>query len=142
MNDTPTHSLDRLRVALRANATFSIISGATTLVAGSWVSRELGIDHLVLTRMLGAGLLGFAAAAVAIARADASRLLRHSLLVSLADGAWVLATILVVTTGALTPTGNIVAAFIAVAVADFGTAQFWFRARAVDGGAGLRAAGV
>ena len=142
MNNTPTRSLQRLRLVLRANAAFSALTGTAALIAGSWVSRRLGIDNMALTRALGVGLLGFAAAAVAIARADERRLLRDSLLVSLADAGWVLGTILVVSTGILTPTGNIVAALIAIGVADFGAAQFGFRSRAMDDGAGPRAAAV
>ena len=74
--------------------------------------------------------------------ADERRLLRDSLLVSLADTGWVLGTILVVSTGILMPAGNIVAALIALGVADFGAAQFGFRSRAMDDGAEPRAAVV
>ncbi|MEZ5246978.1 MAG: hypothetical protein R2707_17940 [Acidimicrobiales bacterium] len=129
MNDTPTLPLRRLRRTLQANAMFSIVSGTTALIAGSWVSRTLGIDHVALTRVLGAGLVAFAAIVFATARADAGRLRRDSLLVSLADAGWVLGTVVVVTTGILTPTGDLVAVVIAVMVADFGTAQYWFRSR-------------
>lgn len=132
---TDTHALDtnRLRLVLRANAATSIASGAIALIAGSWVSRELGIDHVTLTRLLGAGLIGFALLVLGIAGSNERRLLSESLLVSMGDAAWVVGTIVVVTTGALTTTGNIVAALVALAVADFGVAQLWFRARALRG---------
>jgi hypothetical protein len=131
MDDTPTHALQRLRRTLRANAAFSTAGGTTALVAGPWVSRTLGVDHVALTRVLGVGLLGFAVIVLATARADATRLLRDSLLVSLADALWVLGTAVVVMTGALTPTGDVVAVILAVAVADFGTAQYRFRSRSM-----------
>lgn len=132
---TDTHALDtnRLRLVLRANAATSIAGGAIALIAGSWVSRELGIDHVTLTRLLGAGLIGFALLVLGIAGSNERRLLSESLLVSMGDAAWVVGTIVVVTTGALTTTGNIVAALVALAVADFGVAQLWFRARALRG---------
>lgn len=132
---TDSHALDtnRLRLVLRANATTSIAGGAIALIAGSWVSRELGIDHVALTRLLGAGLIGFALLVLGIARADERRLLSESLLVSIGDAAWVVGTIVVVAAGVLTTTGNIVAALVALAVADFGVTQLWFRSRAVRG---------
>lgn len=132
---TDSHALDinRLRLVLRANATTSIAGGAVALIAGSWVSRELGIDHVALTRLLGAGLIGFALLVLGIAGSNERRLLSESLLVSMGDAAWVVGTIVVVASGVLTSTGNIVAATVALAVADFGVTQLWFRSRARRG---------
>ena len=139
MTNTST-STARLRLVLRANAASSIIGGAVALIAASWVSRELGIDHVVLTRLLGAGLLGFAALGLAVARADEPQLVRDSLLVSLADAGWVLGTIVVLFTGVLTSTGNVVAAVVALAVADFGVTQMWFRSKVAETSPALRTA--
>lgn len=121
----------RLRLVLRTNAATSLLTGMIALLAGPWVSRELGIDHVAGTRALGAGLVAFALGVLAIARMDPRRLLPESLLVSVADAAWVLGTVVVVAGGVLTTAGDVVAIVVALAVADFCAAQLWFRARAV-----------
>ena len=133
MTDTHALATNRLRLVLRANAASSIAGGATALIAGPWVSRVLGIDHVTVTRLLGVGLIGFALVVLGIAGSNERRLLRESLLVSAGDAGWVLGTIAVIATGVLTATGNIVAALVALAVADFGVTQLWFRARARRG---------
>ena len=138
MNDTTTHPLDRLRLALRANAAFSLASGTAALVAGPWLSRQFGIDHVALTRLLGVGLCGFAALVLAAARAPDERLPRDALVVSLADAAWVLGTLPIVAAGILAPTGNVAAALVAVVVADLGATQLLRRARATDSRARAR----
>lgn len=120
----------RLRLVLRANAAFSLVGGVVALVAGSWLSRELGIDHVVLTRLLGVGLIAFAINVALIARAREPRLLTEALLVSIGDAAWVVATIAVVASGVLTSAGNVVAILVGLAVADFGIAQFVLRRQA------------
>ncbi|MDG2028892.1 MAG: hypothetical protein P8J50_17470 [Acidimicrobiales bacterium] len=66
-----------------------------------------------------------------IARASEPRLLSEALLVSLGDAAWVLGTVVVVASGVLSTTGNVVAIVVGLAVADFGTAQFVFRPKAL-----------
>ena len=131
MTESSSLATHRLRLVLRANALFSITGGTVALVAGSWISRELGIDHVALTRMIGAGLIGFALQALLIARASRPRLLTESVLVSLADAAWVAGTVAVLLSGVLTSTGNLVVGLVGLAVADFGTSQLWFRSRAV-----------
>jgi len=120
----------RLRIVLRANAATSIIGGLIALVAGSWVSRELGVDHIVLTRLLGAGLVIFALQVLIISRANERRLLTESLLVSVADAGWVAGSVVVMFSGVLSSTGNVVIGLIALAVADFGATQVWLRSKA------------
>ncbi len=132
MNDHITHrSIKNLRHVLRANAAFSMVSGVTALLGGSWISRELGIDHSMLTRLIGAGLIGFAAAVAAISRLDERRLTAEALLVSIADATWVLGTIAVVLAGWLNTTGALAMSLIALVVADLGATQLWFRAKAL-----------
>ena len=129
-NHTTQPAVDRLRFVLRANATFSFASGTAALLGGSWISRVFGIDHVLLTRLLGAGLLGFAALVMAISRLDEPRLRTEAALVSAADAAWVLGTVVVLLTGSLSTAGNVVMAVVALVVADFGATQLWFRSRA------------
>lgn len=123
---------ERLRLALRLNAATSLIGGLLALVAGSWVSRELGIDHVVATRVIGAGLVVFAVDVASIARAPRPRLLRDTLLVSAADVAWVIATIVVLLTGILSTTGVRVAVVLGLGVADFAVVQLWLQSAAVS----------
>lgn len=135
---TSTTAIHRLRLVLAANATFSVVGGVIALVAGSWVSRELGIDHVALTRLLGAGLILFGIDVAVVSRTAERRLLPAALAVSAADAAWVFGTVIVLATGVLSSTGAIVAIVVGLAVADFGTAQAWLRAKATPATAGYR----
>ena len=124
--------LQRLRLVLFANGMFSAAAGLVALLAGSWVSQALGIDHVTLTRLLGAGLLVFGADVIYASRAGEERLLPAALLISAADIVWVIATAVVVVSGVLSTTGNVVAVVQGLAVADFAAAQLWFRSRALQ----------
>lgn len=126
----PTDAVSRLRLVLAANATTSLLGGLIALAAGPWLSATLGIDHVAVTRLLGAGLVLFGVDVAVVSRGPKRRLLPGALLVSIADAVWVVATIVVVATGVLTTTGIVVAVVIGLAVADFGVAQVWLRAKA------------
>jgi hypothetical protein len=130
IEDRRATAVTRLRRVLTANAAFSLAGGFTALVAGSWVSAQLGIDHVVLTRLLGFGLVLFAADVLRISRLPEASLLGRAALVSAADAMWVLATIVVLATGVLSTTGAIVAAAVGLVVADAGATQLWLRRRA------------
>lgn len=127
---TPTTAIHRLRLVLAANAVFSITGGLIALIAASWVSRELGIDHVAVTRILGAGLVLFGIDVAVLSRLAEDKLLPGSLVVSIADASWVVGTIAVVGTGVLTGAGNVVAIGVGLAVADFGASQYWLRSKA------------
>lgn len=122
---------NRLRLVLRANAAFSLVSGTIALFAASWVSREVGIDHVLITRLLGVGLIVFGADVAHVSRSREPRLLRDAALISAADLSWVIVTAGIVLSSMLTTTGNIVAVVLALAVADFATMQLWFRSKAL-----------
>jgi len=126
---TRTTALHRLRLVLAANAVFSMTSGLIALVAGSWMSRTLGIDHVVLTRILGAGLVLFGTAVGLLSRLAENRLVPGALVVSIADASWVVGTVLVVATGVLTGAGNMIAIAVGLVVADFGAAQYRLRSK-------------
>lgn len=126
---TPTIALHRLRLVLAANAVFSITGGLVALFAGSWVSRELGIDHVALTRTIGAGLVVFGIDVAVLSRLAENRLVPGALIVSIADATWVAGTVVAVAAGVLTGLGNMVAVAVALAVADFAATQYWLRAR-------------
>ncbi len=118
-----------LRLVLRANAGFSAASGLVAVLAAGPVADLLAIDTPWLVRLVGAGLLGFAAAVFLISRAGPRRLARDTVAVSVSDFAWVVATGAIVALGWLSGTGAIVMGLIAVVVAAFGVEQLWFRAR-------------
>lgn len=126
----PAPSIQGLRLVLRANAVVSLVTGVIALVAGSWLSRELGIDHVALTRVIGAGLIIFAVDVAMVARAKEPKLLQEAGLVSMADIAWVVATAVVVMSGILTTAGNVVAVAQGLVITDFAATQLWFRSRA------------
>lgn len=122
--------LRRLRLVLATNAANSFVGGIIGLAAAPWLSEELGIDHVTLTRIVSIGLIVFAIDVAVLARSRAERTIQWAASVSLADFAWVAATIVLVGTGTLTTAGVIVALAIGIAVLDFGILQLWFRSRA------------
>ena len=107
------------------------MGGAIAAIAAGWVSETLGIDHVALTRVVGIGLMVFAADVAWVSTREPDRLLSETRLVSAADAAWVVATIVVVAAGVLTTTGAVVAAVVGLGVADFGATQLWCRAKAL-----------
>ena len=123
--------IDRLRLVLRLNALSSLASGLVAAIAATWVSETLGIDHVAITRVVGVGLVAFAANVVYISTRGDARVLAEARLVSAADAAWVIATIVVLASGILTTAGIVIAAVVGVMVADFGALQLWLRARAL-----------
>ena len=124
-------SSQRLRVVLRANAAFSLLGGIIALTTGPWVSERFGIDHVLITRLLGAGLVVFAADVAFVSRRSEPKLLAETALVSAADFMWVAATVVVLLAGILSTVGVVVASVIGLAVADFGVTQLWFRSKAL-----------
>ena len=122
-------TVSRSRLVLRANAAFSTIGGLIAVIGAGWLSDVSGIDHVLITRLGGVGLLLFAADVYRLSRL-AERKLPYALLqTSIADGSWVIATVVVLTVVDLTTWGTIGAIVIAVAVADFGITQLWLRSR-------------
>ena len=126
MND-----ITKLRTVLKFNAAFSAVGGLVAVLAGPWVSEVSGIDHVALTRLTGIGLIIFAIDVALVSRADQLRLLRDSLVVSLADFIWVVATVVVLATVELSTAGVVAALLLGLAVGDFGIAQLRFRSRLV-----------
>ena len=127
---TESIALSRLRTVLAANAATSFAGGAVGLVAAPWLSRELGFDHVALTRIISIGLMLFAAAVAILARSRAEHTIRWSASVSAADLAWVAATIVLVASGTLTTAGAAVAVVLGLGVLDFAVVQLWLRGRA------------
>lgn len=117
----------RLRTVLLANAATSLAAGVVGLVATSALVDELGLRSTGWTRLVSAGLVLFA---VDVALGARSRHLRATALASsIADLAWVAATIVVLATVDLTGAGRVVAAVVGLAVLDLAAFQLWFRHR-------------
>ena len=119
----------RLRAVLRINATSSLIFGLMAAVAAGWVSDTLGIDQVTITRLVGIGLVLFAANVFFIAGRPQPELLSETRLVSAGDAAWVVATVVVLTAQFLSTVGVISAVVVGLAVADFGITQLWMRTK-------------
>jgi hypothetical protein len=133
--DVPV-SFPRLRRVLRANAAFSATGGLAALVAFAPLDDLLGVDNRALVAVTGAGLVAFAVVVLAIARTEPGRLLRGAVVVSIADLAWVAATIVLVVTAELAVRGVAVLVVVAGVVAGFAFQQLRLRSVA-NGGATL-----
>lgn len=126
----PTSGAERhLRRVLRANAASSGLFGLVGLVGAGYWSDRLGLGPVALTAAIAVGLVVFALDVWWIAGLPVARLRRWALTVSVADLAWVAASIVAVSVGALTTFGAVAALIVAVLVADFALTQLWFRHR-------------
>ena len=123
---------NRLRTVLRLNAATSFTGGLIAAAAARWVSETLGIDHVAITRMVGIGLMVFAADVLYTSTRPTPKLLSEVRLISAGDAAWVVATVVVLAAGILTTTGVVTAVVLGIGVADFGITQLWMRAKAIS----------
>ncbi len=129
---TERTDIERLQLVLKANATTSGLGGLIGLVAAGFLSDWMGVDHVVLTAAVSAGLIVFAALVVH-ASSTTERAVQLTPLISMGDVAWVAATVVVVASGTLSTGGNVLAALIGLMVLDFACLQLWFRTRATQG---------
>jgi hypothetical protein len=105
-----------LRLALRANATFSTACAVSALIGGAGLANALAIPDPAFLPVLAVNLLVFAGFLVWLStRPKISALLGWGVVV--ADALWVIGTIPIVTGGVLNATGNTVALAIAGFVA-------------------------
>jgi len=117
------HPSRLLRRALQANGLFSALSGVTPFSAAGPLSALLGPVEPVHLRILGAGLLAYAAGLFRNARRDSIRTGEAWLAVGL-DGAWVLGSGGLLAAGGLTSAGNWTVAIVADFVLLFALLQF------------------
>ena len=120
---TPHNPSRLLRDSLRANAAFSLVSGATFVAASEPLSRFFGLPEAAALSGLGANLLVFAALLLLLAGARAIRLWLAALVVA-ADVAWVAGSAALILAGPLSTGGNGAAAAIACAVLVFALLQY------------------
>ena len=112
-----------LRNALIGNAIFSTLSGLTILLAHGWVLRFLDLSPTVDLRVLGIGLLGFAATLIINARRQQVKTSDAWVAVSM-DVAWVLASFVLIFIAPLSTGGKWVVAGVADVVLLFAIFQF------------------
>ena len=94
-----TDPITKLRFVLTANATTSGLAGLTALVTGERVDNWLDTAHAGWVRIIGAGLVAFALAVIALSRSREQDLRRWVPAVSFADGGWVAASIATIIAG-------------------------------------------
>lgn len=112
-----------LRLALRANAAFSIVSGAALLAGARPIAGFIGHGRAADLAAVGGALLGFAAWLLWIAaRPEISR--GGARLAVALDLGWVLLTAVVLAAGSFNAAGRTVAVVVALLVADFALFQF------------------
>ncbi len=116
----------RLRTVLTVNAATSLAAGVGGLAATDRLVDWLGLQSPGWTRLVSVGLIVFAVD-VALGARSPRRLALTALATSVADLAWIVATVVVLATVDLTGAGRFVAVAMAVAVLDFAALQLWFR---------------
>lgn len=118
------HSEAKLRRVLRLNAVNCIVSGTTMAVAAGPIDKLLDTGHPGWIRLVGLGLLPFAALCWWAAAGPVERLRSETPLIIAGDIAWVVASIVTVLLGWYSG-GGIVAVLAMAAVVDvFAVLQF------------------
>jgi hypothetical protein len=114
----------KLRLALRLNAGFSSLSALVILFSHASLGDLMGVaSPMLLTAALGLG--AFAAHLIfTAARSDSAKLRAESLRHSIADFAWVVASIAIMISGVLTPAGGWLLAAVSLPVLALGIAQW------------------
>lgn len=120
----------RLRAVLAANSATSAAVGLVGLVAAKFWATKLGLENVIVVRIVSAALIVFAIAVALVALRSASRLRLGAALISAVDVAWVIGTVAVLATAGLSTFGTIVAVVLGIGVADFAAVQLWYRSRA------------
>jgi len=118
----------RLRNLLRCNALLSTATGLGAAVGGGPVAELLGVDQVWVVRVLGGGLVAFAGLVFVVSGMRTSLLRPASLIVSIGDLGWVVATLATIAVGWLSGSGVGVMGATGVVVLGLGLAQL--RARA------------
>lgn len=111
-----------LRRLFRANAAFSLTTGAIAAIASGPVADFLGLDQPWLVRVVGLGLVAFAGLLVVTSRQSPELLKAAAPAISAGDLGWVVATVVII--GWLSVEGALLMATIAVLVLALGIGQY------------------
>ncbi|MEM8708122.1 MAG: hypothetical protein AAGE98_16785 [Actinomycetota bacterium] len=125
-------TVSRARLALRVNAGFSTLTGLTGIAAAGWVSDRSGIEPAWIVRLVGVGLLVFAADLIRQSRLPEAKLPFALLQTSIADIGWIVATPIVIAAMDPTRAGTIGLIAIAAIVLDLALAQLWLRTKLAE----------
>ena len=113
----------QLRFVLAANGTTSGLAGLVALVDSGRVDEWLGTGHPGWVRVVGAGLVVFAFAVIALSRSNVQRVRRWVPAISVADGGWVAASFATLIAGWYSNRGTVIIAAIALVVGTFAIEQ-------------------
>lgn len=112
-----------LRIVLRTNATTSGLGGALAAVVPGPVDDLLGTGQQGWVRLIGIGLVLFAAVVVVTSRLDMEQMRRIVPAISAGDGSWVVGSVLAIALGWFSTEGAVVIGIVALMVGVFGLAQ-------------------
>ena len=113
----------RLRFVLRINATTSGLGGLVAAIAPGRLDDILGTGQPGWVRLIGIGLVAFAALVVVASRLDRDELVRATPVISLGDASWVIASIVAIALGWFSASGAVVMGLVGVMVGVFGVEQ-------------------
>lgn len=112
-----------LRMALKGNALFSLLSGLAMVFFSGRITAFIGISPAVYLTLIGAGLIVFALLVWMLSRLPEIR--KHLVwLVILLDLLWVAGSAVLLLAGIFTPGGNWTVSLLAVVVFGFAVAQY------------------
>lgn len=112
-----------LRIVLGANATTSGLGGLIAAVAPGPLDEVLGTGQEGWVRLVGIGLVAFAALVVVTSRLDREQLVRLVPGISLGDGSWVVGTVIAIGLGWFSTSGAVVMGLVGLMVGVFGVEQ-------------------
>ncbi len=123
MDSSPRSPEVLLRTILRSNATTSALGGIVAAAAPGPVDDLLGTGQLGLVRLVGIGLVLFAALVVATSRLDVGQMRRIVPGISVGDGSWVVGSVVAIALGWFSTGGAVIIGLVALMVGAFGVAQ-------------------
>ena len=114
----------RLRRALRVNATTSLTSGFVMALAADWVDDLLGTGHPGWVRLVGLGVALFGIDVLLLSRSSQDQLRRWAPAIVVADTIWVVASVVTILLGWYSTGGAVAVAAMAIAVDTFAVLQW------------------
>lgn len=108
-----------LRRVLFVNAIVSGFTGLVVFLFADAVDRLIGSEAPVIVRVVGGGLVLFAAVVYATGRSQGDRLRSGARLIMILDVAWVAASVAAVVAGWFSTAGNVVVLAVAAVVGVF-----------------------
>jgi hypothetical protein len=117
VNESTLFAVQRLRNALRANALFSLVSGAVVALSSGWLAKQLADLPTLIVLSAGIGLIAFGVGVLAVSVAGARTVWRLGWTIAAADVTWIVGSIAALALVDLTSLGRVVITVVGVAVA-------------------------